>query len=39
VQAGARLERTVVWDGSHVADGEILVDAIRTRTLTVFVRS
>jgi len=39
IGSGARLERTVVWDGSAVADGEILVDAVRAETLTVFVRS
>jgi len=33
-----RVERAVVWAGSHVAPGEQLVDAIRAGRLTVLVR-
>lgn len=38
VEPGARMERTVVWDGARVAGGEHLRDAIRTRRGTVLVR-
>ena len=39
VDPRAHLERAVVWDGSVVEAGEVLVDAIRAGTLTVLVRS
>lgn len=38
VAPGARVERSVLWAGAHVAAGEELVDAIRTAELTVLVR-
>ncbi|WP_426572340.1 NTP transferase domain-containing protein [Aquihabitans sp. McL0605] len=38
VGAGARIVRSVVWDGASVAAGEVLVDAIRTPDVTVLVR-
>lgn len=38
VGEGAELVRSVVWDGSSVAPGERLVDAIRAEDLTVLVR-
>lgn len=38
VGTGARVSRSVVWDRSEVAPGEVLVDAVRAGTLTVLVR-
>jgi MurNAc alpha-1-phosphate uridylyltransferase len=38
VGAGARVERSVVWAGSVVHPGEVLVDAVRAGPLTVLVR-
>lgn len=38
IGTGARLERTVVWPGAQVAEGEVLTDAIRTTAGTVLVR-
>lgn len=38
VGPGARIERSVVWDHSRVASGEVLVDAIRAESLTVLIR-
>jgi NDP-sugar pyrophosphorylase family protein len=38
VGAGARIERSVVWDHSEVAPGEVLEDAIRAGHLTILVR-
>lgn len=35
---GAELVRSVVWPGSEVAPGEVLVDAVRAGRLTVLVR-
>lgn len=35
---GARVERSVVWAGSVVHAGEVLVDAVRAGTMTVLVR-
>ena len=39
VGEGAVVERSVVWSGAEVASGEHLVDAVRTPSLTVLVRS
>ena len=36
--AGARVVRSVVWDHSEVAPGEVLIDAIRAETVTVLIR-
>lgn len=38
VGAGARVVRSVVWDHSEVAPGEVLIDAIRAETVTVLIR-
>lgn len=38
VDDGARIERSVVWDGAHVRAGEVLRNAVRTRRCTVLVR-
>jgi NDP-sugar pyrophosphorylase family protein len=38
VDPGATLTRTVVWDHTTVAAGEVLVDAVRAGPLTVLVR-
>ena len=38
IGSGAVLERAVVWDGSEVHDGEVLIDAVRAGPLTVLVR-
>lgn len=38
VSPGARLVRSVVWPDSDVAEGEILIDAIRAKSLTVLIR-
>lgn len=38
IEPGATLERSVVWDHSTVAAGEVLVDAVRAGPLTVLVR-
>lgn len=38
IDAGAVIERSVVWDHSEVHRNEHLVDAIRAQHLTVFVR-
>jgi NDP-sugar pyrophosphorylase family protein len=35
---GATVTRSVVWSGSSVAPGEVLVDAVRAGPVTVFVR-
>jgi len=39
VGEGADVRRAVVWPGSRVAPGEVLVDAIRAERLTVLVRN
>lgn len=39
VGPGAEVVRSVVWPGSEVAAGEVLVDAIRAGSLTVLIRS
>ena len=38
VAHGATVVRSVVWPGSEVTEGEVLVDAIRAGTLTVLIR-
>lgn len=38
VPADAHLERVVLWPGAEVGAGEVLVDAIRTPSVTVLVR-
>ncbi|MGI8755223.1 MAG: NTP transferase domain-containing protein [Acidimicrobiales bacterium] len=38
VGAGAQVTRSVVWDHSEVAPGEVLVDAVRAAAITVLVR-
>jgi NDP-sugar pyrophosphorylase family protein len=38
VASGATVQRSVVWADSEVAEGEVLVDAIRAGPLTVLIR-
>lgn len=38
VEQGAVVTRSVVWPGSRVVAGEVLVDAVRARSITVMVR-
>lgn len=38
IGSGAKVERSVVWDHSEVAPGEVLTEAVRAEHLTVLVR-